>query len=71
MKIIKSMGINAIMFEPALHETKFSNSRVLNDVNSFKKVVDVIIRNRIADALENVTDKVHKFDPFSSDCLST
>jgi len=67
MKRIKAKGIKIIVFEPALKEEKFYNSRVIRDLYEFKEISDIIIANRMTDEIMDVKDKVYTRDLFSRD----
>jgi UDPglucose 6-dehydrogenase len=67
MKRLKAKGIEVVVYEPALEEREFFRSRVVRDLDVFKRDCDVIIANRRSPALADVEHKVFTRDLFGAD----
>jgi UDPglucose 6-dehydrogenase len=70
MKRIKAKGIEIVIYEPILleqGENEFFHSKVINNLDNFKQISDVIVANRMVDELQDVKSKVYTRDLFNSD----
>jgi len=67
MKRIKAKGIEIVIFEPALDDDSFYNSKVIKDLEAFKAMSDVIVANRVTDDIGDVPEKIYTRDVFGVD----
>ncbi len=67
MKRIKAKGIEVVVYEPTLKEDNFYNSKVIKDLEEFKRLSDVIVVNRMSDELSDVEDKIYTRDLYKRD----
>lgn len=67
MRRIKDKGIEVIVYEPSIKEKKFYDSAIIDDLESFKQMSDIIITNRLHEELEEHLQKVYTRDLYSRD----
>lgn len=67
MKRLKAKGIEVVVYEPSLKEAEFFRSKVIGDLEEFKRLSDVIITNRWSEELADVRDKVFTRDMYQRD----
>jgi UDPglucose 6-dehydrogenase len=67
MKRIKAKGVEVVVYEPALSDDNFFNSKVIKSLEEFKAMSDVIVANRMTDDMEDVKGKVYTRDLFGVD----
>ena len=69
MKRIKAKGIEVVIYEPILtkqDENEFFHSKVIDSLDDFKQISDVIVANRMVDELNDVKTKVYTRDVFNN-----
>ena len=66
MKRIKAKGINVLVYEPELDASVFFGSKVIVDLEDFKQICDVIVTNRRAECLKDVSVKCFSRDVFGN-----
>ncbi|MDO4376642.1 MAG: nucleotide sugar dehydrogenase [bacterium] len=64
---LKKSNVEIIIYEPTLKDDEFNDCKVIHDFDEFKKCSDIIIANRLEDALKDCKDKVYTRDLYSRD----
>ncbi len=67
MKRVKAKGIEVIVYEPELKEREFFRSKVINDLDKFKAMADVIVANRLTEDIKDCGDRIYTRDLFGND----
>lgn len=67
MKRIKAKGVEIVVYEPALEDDNFFNSRVIRDMEEFKNISDVIVANRWSEDLNGLEEKIYTRDLYCRD----
>lgn len=67
MKRLENNGVEVIIYEPTIYEKTFSNLKVVNNLEEFKSMSDVIVANRYNDDISDVLEKVYTRDLYFRD----
>jgi len=70
MNRIKAKGIKVVIYEPIISEqgeNQFFNSEVIDNLDDFKKICDIVVANRMVNELNDIKSKVYTRDLFNSD----
>lgn len=67
MKRLKAKGVEVVVYEPVLEEESFYNSRVIRDLEEFKRISDVVVTNRRQAELADIEHKIYTRDLFGND----
>ncbi len=67
IEMVQEKGIEIIIYEPMFDGQGYSNAKIINDLDQFKRQADVIIANRATDELHDVAHKIFTRDVFGRD----
>lgn len=64
---LKKKNVEIIIYEPTLESKKYNECRVINDIEEFDKISDVVLVNRMDDNIKKITSEIYTRDLFSRD----
>ena len=67
IKRLKEKNVNIVLYEPTLKGEEFDGIKAIKDIDEFKKCSDIIVANRLEDAIKDVEDKVYTRDLYCRD----
>jgi UDPglucose 6-dehydrogenase len=67
MKKMILKGVKVVVYEPILSDTSYDGYIIINDLEEFKKIADIIVVNRMDDGLDDVMSKIYTRDLFCRD----
>ena len=67
IKYLKEKNINIVIYEPTLNKENFDECKVINNLEEFKNISDVIVANRLEDNLKDINEKVYTRDLYTKD----
>ena len=65
--VLLAQNNEVVVYEPELDEKEFFRSRVITDLEEFKKISDVVMANRLSDDISDIESKVVTRDLFGKD----
>lgn len=67
IKRLKEKGIEVVVYEPTLETDEYYQSRVITDIDEFKRISDIIVANRLTGDITDVNEKVYTRDLYNRD----
>lgn len=67
IKNLKQSNVDIIIYEPTLNDEQFDGCILVNDIEKFKNVSDVILANRLDDNIKSVSEKIYTRDLYCRD----
>ena len=67
MEKLRGKGLEVIIYEPTLNEEIFNGYRVINDIERFNELSEIIVANRLDETTEKLTKPIYTRDIFNKD----